>query len=101
MLEELIAYCVMRIGFIPYAWRVQLAWWEHREQHTHQQVKAKFIQDQCMAMTEEQFYEWFNTLTINEFISVMLLPDPEDVAQEAIDEIVDKLSPDEDPENSC
>ena len=86
-LERLIEKLVPTFG-----WRVQLAWWQHIKVQWHQPVRAKFIQDDCEGMTQDEWYEWFNTLTSNEFIHVMLLDDDQ---TELVDEIVDALSPED------
>jgi hypothetical protein len=75
-----------------WGWHVRLFIWEHNHAVTHQQCRAKFIQDGCMAMAEEQWYEWFETLSTREFLHIMLLGDPEydeidDMAKEIADEI--------------
>ena len=80
-----------------WGWIARTYWWEHSNLVCHQQVAAKFFQDGCDAMSEKQWYEWFNPLTPREFIHVMLLGDPEpdddaDLIKDMIEEIEERLT---------
>lgn len=91
-LETAIGRLMNYVALAPNGWRLQLRWWEHIHHQRHRQIRAKFIQDNCDGMTEEQWYAWFDTLNVNEFIHVMLLPDPDDAEAELVQEIVDALT---------
>jgi len=68
-------------------WRIWLRWQEHKFRHRNEQLRAKFIQDGCDVMSSNDWYAWFDTLSVREFMHVALLDEPEKTDIEiAVDE---------------